>query len=367
MMISLWHVILISFAERCLFAQVPIDGYEHLYPSLLVDKIYEYTPLITSGPIIDIVTPRAQNYANAQYPNWDSTCIVVEDILLDQMIKVIDPNFEINKLAGGPTGLFKSLRSGDNKKTSQNAPAESLSPLLNYNSEGDTRVLFVVINDTEYVQQECDSSYCKLFACVTTAAPPTQPCAAPISTCLYLSTISNLHLYEGGNVVGEFTAIELYAACEVVDNTEYEIVIGDFNIYPGYQLPHMYKGDLLRLLKGSFLTISTTFGVCHSHSMSLFIYDEAYIGLIKPTSPQPPIYLRRNGVTVDTFDHGDPYFDSYVKRIDQTAPRIDGSFFLPDWYMPGRSELYYDTWYNAPDNCPTTQVPLYNYQCSIAS
>eukprot|EP00919_Chromeraceae_sp_WS-2016_P072463 GHVR01171355.1.p1 GENE.GHVR01171355.1~~GHVR01171355.1.p1 ORF type:complete len:278 (+),score=20.84 GHVR01171355.1:206-1039(+) len=277
------------------------------------------------------------------------------------MIKVIDPNFEINKLAGGPTGLFKSLRSGDNKKTSQNAPAESLSPLLNYNSEGDTPVLFVVINDTEYVQQECDSAYCKLFACVTTAAPPTQPCGAPISTCLYLSTISNLHLYDGGNVVGEFTAIELYVACSVGDATEYEIVIGDNT--PGYQFPR----PRIDLLGGRFFTMSTTPHYyakrCHSPTSHIDYISATYIGLIKPTSPQPPIYLRRNGVTVDTFDHGDPYFDSYVKRIDQTAPRIDGSFFLPDWYMPGRSVLYWTT--SASTGCP--QVPLNSYQCSIAS
>eukprot|EP00919_Chromeraceae_sp_WS-2016_P026653 GHVR01063316.1.p1 GENE.GHVR01063316.1~~GHVR01063316.1.p1 ORF type:complete len:359 (+),score=34.79 GHVR01063316.1:49-1125(+) len=356
---SLLHVTLISLGQR-LFAKTPIEGYYHLYPTELVDKIYDYTPLITGGPIIDVVTPQAQTYADIQYPNWDSTCTVVENVLLDQMMKVIDPLFDINNLAGGSTGLFKNLRSGNTRNIPQNAPVSSLSPLLNYNSVGVDPVLFVVIYDTQEVVPECDSTYCRLFACVTTpqttttTTTTTSPCDTS-RTCLFLSLISNLYLYEGGysNVVGEFRAVEVYAACEVPDLSEYTIYIGAFS--PGYQLPSTV------LPKGQYFIATTTSDYYTSNNCQNPSCPKASgVGYLDNLLYKA-VYLSKKGDGgVDFFNFGSIYFDSYVLRKNQTSPN-DGWFEPNDWTMAGKSALYYNNWYDADGQCP--YVPLNTFQC----
>eukprot|EP00919_Chromeraceae_sp_WS-2016_P026659 GHVR01063324.1.p1 GENE.GHVR01063324.1~~GHVR01063324.1.p1 ORF type:complete len:143 (+),score=15.94 GHVR01063324.1:73-501(+) len=127
----LLHIIFISLAQR-LFAYPTLQElYHHLYPAELVNKIYDYTPLITDGPIIEICTTNAQTLASNAFPNWDTTCTVVENDLLDRLMKFIDSDFEINNLVGSAIGIFKRLRSRNHPENS-NSPVESLSPLLNY-------------------------------------------------------------------------------------------------------------------------------------------------------------------------------------------------------------------------------------------
>eukprot|EP00919_Chromeraceae_sp_WS-2016_P050232 GHVR01119132.1.p1 GENE.GHVR01119132.1~~GHVR01119132.1.p1 ORF type:complete len:112 (-),score=23.43 GHVR01119132.1:558-893(-) len=98
-----------------------LETYFHKYSEALVDKIYNYTPTINEGYLKYIYTPKVQTFADTMYPNWDTTCTVVEDSLLHLIMPVIDFDFDINNLAGGAVGVFRKFAGKNNVQDMKNS------------------------------------------------------------------------------------------------------------------------------------------------------------------------------------------------------------------------------------------------------
>eukprot|EP00919_Chromeraceae_sp_WS-2016_P032384 GHVR01076488.1.p1 GENE.GHVR01076488.1~~GHVR01076488.1.p1 ORF type:complete len:282 (+),score=31.08 GHVR01076488.1:317-1162(+) len=279
------------------------------------------------------------------------------------MMKVIDPNFDINNLAGGSTGLFKSLRAGTNR--TETTPTKTLSPLLNYTGEGEYPVLFVVIYDTTEVEPPCDAMGCKLFVCLTFPPPPG---CDTTNTCLFISLISGIKLYENTQEIGRFLAVELFNGCpSLSDLSAYTISIGN---NPEYPLP------LLRdpMAKGDYYIMSSTedyfdnfFEACFQPlCANCYRIDSnvPYMNFLLSPTTNFPVVLKKNGTIVDIFVNTDVLTNSYVRRQVQTTPT--GTFEPSHWQIPGRVSLYYANWEDAPGGCPGAEFTgiLTTYTCS---
>eukprot|EP00919_Chromeraceae_sp_WS-2016_P026654 GHVR01063317.1.p1 GENE.GHVR01063317.1~~GHVR01063317.1.p1 ORF type:complete len:135 (+),score=10.40 GHVR01063317.1:537-941(+) len=130
-------------------------------------------------------------------------------------------------------------------------------------------------------------------------------------------------------------------------------------MYVGYEIPQevfpIYKSQYIRLSNDiAYYNIPGCSVDCSSPSSCDV---SSYLDNIRNL----PIYLKKNGVTVDVFDYGDVYTDSYVKRKNETSP--NGNFVLNDWLIPGKGTLYYSNYDDATMGCPIP--PMNTFQCIV--